>query len=435
MPRRQSALFLSLICFGLLIQTSCIEVPTAPYIPTRDENPRERAYVFVLHQSGNAGETDLQVYLFLGCREQYPVPWKCDPIWGQKLRTYRYALTVIPPNQMVSLFAKTAIGGHVADMTRSSGFSATCRQGETLFVLADGPNMIHRILPPELTECLIDDVRVNRSISGEYLNATTVSGLKNRAEITGGNSAGKANITTLADKLKTLIGLRDQGLITTEEYTTRRQELLDKEFKDGTSVVAEAPAEVTAPNPEGGDAIVGGAGLDEAIVDLVKDNPTTLIGTKSTDYRIYGFRLGLTHNQAWQILRKTPSLLGETDSGNPTRVYVYSRNADGTKGNPLFYLIWEPDEARLSRIAVFQDCRTFLSASFRRLLTSEALDSNSEFKKAFIGYANRSATTLDVPSIGLKHITYFYDDIGLEVTDQHSKRGNGVVFAIVSRRP
>jgi hypothetical protein len=170
-------------------------------------------------------------------------------------------------------------------------------------------------------------------------------------------------------------------------------------------------------------------------IDLGKDNPNTLIGTKSNDYSIYGFQLGLTHEQAWQILAKTTSLVGEKDSYNPSRIYVYIRNADGSKGDCVLYLIWDPGENRMRQITIFQDCHSFLSQNFRRLLTFEAVDNNSEFKKKFIGSANRSKVTLDVPTIDLKHTTYFYDEIGLTVTYKHSSDGDEVVFAIVQPKP
>ena len=170
-------------------------------------------------------------------------------------------------------------------------------------------------------------------------------------------------------------------------------------------------------------------------IDLTKDNPETLIGTKSIDYNIYGLRLGLTHDQVWQILKEKKSLMGVKDEYNPSRIYVYSRNPDGSKGKCILNLIWEPGETKMSQITVFQDFRSSLSQSFRRLLTFEATDNNSEFKKKFIGYANKSKTTADIPLLGLKHITYFYDEIGLEVTHQHSSDGDIVVFSIVHPKP
>ncbi len=170
-------------------------------------------------------------------------------------------------------------------------------------------------------------------------------------------------------------------------------------------------------------------------IDLCKDNPRTLIGTKSGDYSIYGLRRGLTHDQAWQILKKTDSLMGIKAEHDPSTIYVYSRTPDGSKGEYVLCLVWKRGETKMSRIAVFQGFRSSLSQSFRRLLTFEAVDNNSGFKRTFIGYANRSKTDIDLPLTGLKSITYFYDEIGLEVTHLRLFESERVNFAIVQPKP
>lgn len=169
--------------------------------------------------------------------------------------------------------------------------------------------------------------------------------------------------------------------------------------------------------------------------ELTKDNPETLIGSKSNNYSISGFRLGITHDQAWRILKENNSLIGVKDGANPSRIYVYTQNQDGSRGKAVLYLIWEPGMAKLGQITVFQDYRNILSKNFRRLLTFEAVDDTSAFKRNFIGYANRSKISLDVPEIDMKHKTYFYDEIGLEISHQHSSDEDKVVFAIVQTTP
>lgn len=169
--------------------------------------------------------------------------------------------------------------------------------------------------------------------------------------------------------------------------------------------------------------------------ELTKDNPESLIGTNSSEYTIAGIMLGITHDHAWRLLENNNSLVGIKDKGNPERIYVYSRNKDGTKGKAVLYLIWEPGMKKMERITIFQDYRSNLSQNFRRLLTFEAVDNNSEFKKRFIGYANKSKITLDIPSIDLKHTTYFYNEIGIEITNQHSSDGDKVVFALTLSQP
>jgi hypothetical protein len=178
-------------------------------------------------------------------------------------------------------------------------------------------------------------------------------------------------------------------------------------------------------------AMCGSAGA----IELTQDNPRTIISTKSKDYTIQGLRLGITHNEAWGLLAKISSLIGFHDPLNPARIYVYDRRPDGRKGEAVLYLIWEPGEETMSQITVFQGFRGSLSQNFRRLLTFEAVDDQSPFKKEFIGYANRSKITLDLPEIGLKHVTYFYDDIGLEITYKRSSQGDEVVFALVRSKP
>jgi hypothetical protein len=177
------------------------------------------------------------------------------------------------------------------------------------------------------------------------------------------------------------------------------------------------------------------SGQPLVVVNANKDAVQTLIGRKSTDLAIYGLRLGITHEQAWVLIQKEESLLGLKDAMNPSRIYVYNKKPDGTKGENLFYLIWNPGEKYLTRITFFQDSRSHLSPSFRRILTFEALDNNSEFKRKFIGYANSSKTTLNVPEVRAKHITYYYDEIGLEIVHQRHGDRETIVFALVRPKP
>lgn len=167
-------------------------------------------------------------------------------------------------------------------------------------------------------------------------------------------------------------------------------------------------------------------------IELTRDNPTSLIGTNSSTYRIFGFRLGMQRKEAEKMLKGSKQLIGETDDYNPSRIYVYRRNADGSKGESLLYLIWEPNKKRLGQITVFNGCSELLTGNFQRLLTSEAVD-ESPFRNQFIGAPVRSKVTLDIPSIELKNTTYFYDAIGLEVTHVHSSDGDNVVFALIDK--
>lgn len=170
------------------------------------------------------------------------------------------------------------------------------------------------------------------------------------------------------------------------------------------------------------------------IIELTRDNPSTLISTNSRGYSICGIRLGMSRAEAQKILDGLDFLIGVKDGGNPdTRIYVYYRNSDGSRGKSIFYLIWEPDEKRLGRIAIYEDFSKYLTENFRRLLTFEALDDSSSFKKSFIGKSNRSKVTLDIPRINLKETTYFYNKIGLEIIHVRTSEKEYVILAIAER--
>lgn len=157
------------------------------------------------------------------------------------------------------------------------------------------------------------------------------------------------------------------------------------------------------------------AAEENSVIELTMDNPETLIGTNSKDYSICGIRLGMSRQEVEKILDGLDSLVYMKDGGNPdTRIYVYELNPDGTRGKAVFYLTWEPDKRRLGRIAIFVGFKQ-LTENFRRILTLEALDDSSDFKKKFIGKSSRSKINLDLPSKNSKSTTYFYDKMGLEI--------------------
>jgi hypothetical protein len=170
-------------------------------------------------------------------------------------------------------------------------------------------------------------------------------------------------------------------------------------------------------------------------LELTQDNPATIISAKSEDMSIYGLRLGMTHEQAWSILKESNLIVGEIDDANPSRIYVCKRNNDGSIGDSVLYLIWNKNQENLNEIVIYQNFRANLTSNFQLLLTFEALDNSSKFKKQFIGYESRKKTELDIPSIKLKTIAYIYEKIGLTVTHYHSSDEEKVYFSIIESKP
>ena len=148
-----------------------------------------------------------------------------------------------------------------------------------------------------------------------------------------------------------------------------------------------------------------------------------------------GLHLSMTRRTAEAFLRRSPKLIGEPDTYNPGRIYVYGKTAKGKKGDALLYLIWD-GQVTMKQITVFEDVQPFLNADFNKLFTLEALDKDSQFARDFIGVPDRSEVTLDIRTTRYKHITYYFDRIGLELTRKiDDGRDVGVVFALVPSKP
>jgi len=55
---------------------------------------------------------------------------------------------------------------------------------------------------------------------------------------------------------------------------------------------------------------------------------------------------------------------------------------------------------------VYEDCRELLVGNTKDLLSFKTLDPSSHVRSEFLGDADDSAVTLDIPSIDLKHTTF-----------------------------
>jgi hypothetical protein len=152
---------------------------------------------------------------------------------------------------------------------------------------------------------------------------------------------------------------------------------------------------------------------------------TTVKNLRGDRVTVFGTKLGMTHAEAKAILDKNPKLTYKVDGSNPDRIYV-----NGAAGGELFYLIWEPGKPKLTRITIFRDFTPFLVGETKQLMTTDAITEDSKLAREFLGKATSKKVTLDVPSIQLKHVTYWFDKRWMAVT--HQMPEGRVVFAFES---
>lgn len=169
--------------------------------------------------------------------------------------------------------------------------------------------------------------------------------------------------------------------------------------------------------------------------EITKTDVPTLIGKTSKQFAVLGFDLSMTRAQAEAALKNSKTLLQVADTYNPSRIYVYSRKPDGSKDKTLLYLIWDKaiQNGQMTRITVFEDMISQLAPNFKRLLTFEknASKEKADFIMKFAGRPDSTNITLDIPTIGLKHTTYEYKEIGFEMVHKKSSDGESVVFALI----
>lgn len=176
---------------------------------------------------------------------------------------------------------------------------------------------------------------------------------------------------------------------------------------------APVPADYVAPK---GDA-----------VELTTTDITTLRDFRADRASILGVRLGMSMDDAKAKIGEHPGFSVSLNRANPTRLYVNTPAAPDS----VLYLIWSPGNPRLTLITVFRTFEPWLQGGTKGLLHTDALDATSVAGR-FLGKPDRSGVTLDVTSIGLRHITHAYARRGLELTEQHEGTSTKVVFAFAS---
>lgn len=173
---------------------------------------------------------------------------------------------------------------------------------------------------------------------------------------------------------------------------------------------------------------------NSSVIEITATDITLYPKLKSDNISVFGIQIGMTQMEVNKILSENSQLYYYVDNGHSTsdyRIYVYDRNKDKEKRNCVLYLIWTNNSNELSKITFFEDFATYLIGSTSKLLTFEGFDFQSKFSQDYLGYPNKTKITLDIPSIGLKHTTFYYYSKGIEITFRESSDGKTATFAFI----
>ncbi len=168
----------------------------------------------------------------------------------------------------------------------------------------------------------------------------------------------------------------------------------------------------------------------EAKSELTECDITSIKEFRADKVTVFGVSLGMTKEEALPLLNADERLIVKQDKFNPTWLCVYDKNPDGSEGEQVLQYVWKPTEQGLSTITIFETCSKYLKGNTKRLLTLEVLDPHSDFSKSFLGYPNRSEVTANIPELGLKHTSYYYDAKWLKIVHKQSEGSDSVIILL-----
>lgn len=124
---------------------------------------------------------------------------------------------------------------------------------------------------------------------------------------------------------------------------------------------------------------------------------------------IFGVRPGMKMEEVEMAISKYDNLVLMNDKYNKDRIYLYDINK-----KCIAYFIWEKNDPTLNRIVLYDDIATYLKEGTPHLFG----DPQSYFSKAILGKPDMSRVTLNIESIHMRQISYFYLAKHLEIIRQ-----------------
>jgi hypothetical protein len=142
---------------------------------------------------------------------------------------------------------------------------------------------------------------------------------------------------------------------------------------------------------------------------------------------VFHIGLGMNMTQVYQAVSKQKNLRLEIDPMSNRRLYLYEKSNDSNK--LLGYLKWLPKDSGLNQIVLYPAITPHLKGLTCTLLSNSCTDPESEVYKNFLGQPSDEDVVIDVPSIDLKTIRYYYPRHGLMI--EVMKDGDKVSYNLI----
>jgi hypothetical protein len=152
-------------------------------------------------------------------------------------------------------------------------------------------------------------------------------------------------------------------------------------------------------------------------VELTQTDIARLDNFDAKSATVFGIGLKMNMTKVRSIVGKQKNLKLEADPMSSRRLYLYDLSGDS--GRVLLgYLKWLPNDSGLNQIVLYESITPYLKGLSCSILSKSCLDPESEVYKNFLGAPADQDIVLDVPSIGLKTVRYYYPGLALMIEMQ-----------------
>lgn len=154
--------------------------------------------------------------------------------------------------------------------------------------------------------------------------------------------------------------------------------------------------------------------------DLTQVDITRMEDVDANEMSIMGIHLGNTIPEVKSIVNSQDNLLLLQDKFNNDRFYLYHKEKEQEEKTLLAYLKWPNPDARLTELVMYPGLAMLLEGANKKLVSEETMefDKRRGIARTYLGYPIKKKIILDVESVGLKHIAYFYKDKNYQVIQQ-----------------
>lgn len=158
----------------------------------------------------------------------------------------------------------------------------------------------------------------------------------------------------------------------------------------------------------------------EKAIEITETDIARLTDFDAKYATVFGVGLGMTVGKAQTIIKAKPFLKLERDAFNKTRYYLYDMSHDTGKVL-LGYLKWYPKDSGLQEYILYPEVTPYLKGLTCTILSKDCRDPQSEVYKTFLGKEIEEDVILDIPSIKLKTVRYYYPALSLIIEAQHKE--------------